>query len=76
MQKHINVGALGVLSLGAVVAFWVVFGPGTVPSGTIAWGLGTLTCLAIFVIVFVARAKPARSIAQVLHDVEHPSEKP
>jgi len=41
---------------------------------TFLWAIATMLFLAGFAIAFIARARPATSIAHVLHDVEHPQD--
>lgn len=75
MPQSSHLSKLGVIcagSLAAAVASWLLLVPGVVSGGTFAW-LSAAVLLVVGVSLKTAvNARPTRSIAHVLHDVEQP----
>lgn len=75
MRGYLNVGSLGLFWAGLALAIWTLFVPAPVSVSAFAW-INVAMALSIALIVMFARfAEPTRSIAHVIYDVEHPSER-
>jgi hypothetical protein len=64
---------LGVVWIGIVAAIWLAFVPASISVTTFGW-LSAVLGVAVVAVAGVTRgARPTRSIAHLLYDVEHPS---
>ena len=74
MLGYIKVGAVVLVWIAAAFAAWVAFVPATISAAPFIW-LNAATAAVIAVAVATTRsARPTRSVAHVLYDVENPSE--
>lgn len=75
MRTPLNVAAFALFLLVSSVAVWIRFVPDPVSRAAFVWTIAIMLFLAAFAIALIGRARPATSIAQVLHDVEHPQDR-
>jgi hypothetical protein len=65
--------ALGGLYVAGELAAWFALVPDVLSVGTFAWTSAMAFITVIAASASIARARPTRSIAHVLYDVEHPA---
>ena len=74
MRTQLNVAAVAALLCFSAITVWIRFVPDPVSRPMFTWTLAGAAFFAVFAIVFIGRARPVTSIAQVLHDIEHPQD--
>lgn len=74
MLTNMNVWAFASFWLVLAAAAWVALVPDAISSATFAWANSAVVVVTALAVILARTARPTRSIAHVLYDVEHPSE--